>query len=160
MAKTIDKLINFALDVASRIGFASDLLDAVQPGRVQPFWHPLGFIHMRLVAEGNRALRLHLWSGTLAEPTEPLWPVHNHVFALESLVISGSIRDLRYDVKLDDQGDRRLYEVLYDEFGSLRRYLKSSDFADSTVGWKLTKGAKDGQYQAESQAHRHHLAMS
>src|SRR5271163_952991 len=42
----------------------------------------------------------------------------------------------------------------------LRRYLKTPDSADSTVGWKLTKGAMDGQYQAESQAHRHNLGMS
>jgi hypothetical protein len=121
MSETIKNLIRLARQVADSTGFACDLLGAVEPEKVRPLWHPLGFVHMRLREEDGRALRLHLWSEDFAEPMEPSWPVHNHIFALESLVVAGVIRDSRYDVQSSDNGNRLLYEVLYDEAGSYRR---------------------------------------
>jgi hypothetical protein len=148
MSETIDKLIDLARDVSARTGFASNLLRAVKPASVQPLWHPLGFAHMRLAEESGRVLRLHVWSKAFAEPMDPLWPVHDHVFTLASLVVSGSIRDLRYDVRMSDCGDKQLYEVIYGDTGSIRRrtekrvscVLRSDSVHSAGTAYKVEAG--------------------
>jgi len=116
----IEKLIERAQRVAGLAGFAKQLLRAVAPSSIQPLWHPLGFIHMRLADVDCRVLRLHLWSSEFAQPMLPVWPVHNHVFSLRSLVVSGVIRNLSFSVTPTAHGERRLFEVAYDSEGSRR----------------------------------------
>lgn len=64
--------------------------------RVQPLWHPLGFVSCVVFDEGGVVTRLHYWPSNERRPKSPNWPIHTHLFKLSSLVVSGSLRDMQY----------------------------------------------------------------
>lgn len=69
--------------------------------------HPLGFIHIELtslvpVGAGER-LRLHIWD-TDAGVVDDLGDLHDHVWALHSLVLDGELTDSTYEAIADAQG--------------------------------------------------------
>jgi hypothetical protein len=68
-----------------------------EPADIPAWWHPLGFFRIELPAldDGHRYV-LHSWprGERLGEPSP--WQVHCHAWVVESLVLSGRIRDVQY----------------------------------------------------------------
>jgi hypothetical protein len=100
--------------------------------------HPLGFIHLLLWErpDGSR-LRLHLWPREPFELQQPAWVVHRHPWALKSLVVEGKIRDGRFSVVDEPDGQARIYEAGYvDNESVLHRTDRSvSCIAESSRLW-------------------------
>ena len=76
-------------------------------------WHPTGFVVAKLYAEGSLALRLHIWPADARCYGEPLWPAHDHVFALHSHVLLGAVCSADYRLRDDAGGPQRRYFVEY-----------------------------------------------
>ncbi|MEM6993828.1 MAG: hypothetical protein AAF721_25160 [Myxococcota bacterium] len=106
------------------------VLEALAHGRVPPWaqveavveaardiedvaWHPTGFVVARLTTTEHLALRLHVWPDEARVYGEPLWPLHDHVWSLHSLVIAGTVGTARARVVDDRHGAGRRYAVDY-----------------------------------------------
>lgn len=83
--------------------------------------HPLGFIWLALTDRAAaRSLRLHLW------PENPViqnpdFLVHDHTFSFSSFILHGEIRNDEYEVTENNQGEKQLFRVEYDQVSSLLR---------------------------------------
>jgi hypothetical protein len=86
--------------------------------------HPLGFRVARLMSEGNSSLRLHIWPRS-SRTTQPGYEIHDHTFSFRSHVLFGTLEQSIYDVTGSDHPQFSLYNVEYDELGSI--LLKSRD---------------------------------
>jgi hypothetical protein len=82
-------------------------------------WHPLGFVVFKLPDNSQRALRLHLWPREGLRPAEPLWPIHNHIFDVNSFVVSGKVTNKVYRILPNANGRHRLYQVSYSSAGTI-----------------------------------------
>ncbi len=79
------------LDVKAWMG-GRKIVDIVESMEGKFRMHPLGFADG--VAEGHAdgRLRVHLWLRTWSFAQSPLWPIHDHSYALKSIVALGSLR--------------------------------------------------------------------
>jgi hypothetical protein len=91
------------------------LFDAAEryPDLHPSFWHPLGFLHIKLHARGVKGLRLHLWPQRQRQAQAPFWPIHDHIFNLRSLILFGTVRNTLYKVTRAETSPYRIYEVRY-----------------------------------------------
>ncbi|WP_457934051.1 hypothetical protein LOS73_17690 [Pseudoalteromonas sp. SCSIO 43210] len=84
-------------------------------------WHPLGFAIVKLLETESLKYRLHIWPAGERKPKYPNWPIHNHIFDLESLVVAGNIGSKNYLVLNSEYGKRSSnlkYIVKYHDTGS------------------------------------------
>jgi len=90
------------------------------PMNLKGTWHPLGFIIIKLFNSTDFDYRLHIWPKGLRRPKTPDWPIHNHVFDLESIVLSGAVGSEAYSISCDEspEGRYRAYMVKYTSEGS------------------------------------------
>jgi len=112
----------------------STLFDAIEhhPQFHPSFWHPLGFVHMRLHALDAKSLRLHFWPAGQRRPQAPLWPIHDHIFDIRSVILVGSVENTQYEVTRTEQSPHRIYEVKYGGGNStLNQLTATSDFVVS-----------------------------
>lgn len=82
--------------------------------------HPLGFYVAKIALVGVDVLRLHIWRAGDWFPSDPAWPVHDHMFDLESVVVLGRVLNSVYEVTDSEHGDGQLYSVEYSDRGSVR----------------------------------------
>jgi hypothetical protein len=76
--------------------------------------HPLGFFVSKLSIGDGMELRLHVWPSDWALPTEQMdADLHDHIFALSSLVLSGVISNETFEMVIDDSGGFRTIDVAY-----------------------------------------------
>ncbi|EZI30653.1 hypothetical protein BW31_04404 [Pantoea agglomerans] len=61
--------------------------------RFDPNWHALGFIHCKLISFDKGTLRLHIWDGQEKHHEEQREKIHDHLFSLNSFLISGGIKN-------------------------------------------------------------------
>ncbi|MCP8463223.1 hypothetical protein NK553_04600 [Pseudomonas sp. ZM23] len=95
-----------------------ELAELVKPllDSLQPVWHPLGFIHVRLATlSSHETIRLHLWPADQKHVAEQFDKVHDHLFNVASRVVSGEVTNIRYCFTPDDDGDWREVRVRYGE---------------------------------------------
>lgn len=95
---------------------ASCILRHIQddPLKAEAIWHPLGFACFVLKREGNRTLRLHVWSPLPGEYTGVGWQVHKHSWSLVSYVLCGSIENCIYVVRPNlHSPTHQLYKIDY-----------------------------------------------
>ena len=104
------------IDILESIDFLSDQLGRLAL-EVVPLWHPLGFVSC-VVDEypGLYVRRVHYWPPGERRVKNPDWPIHTHSYDLESLVLSGNVRDTQYRVSPGDQWC--VYSVNYYQGGS------------------------------------------
>lgn len=76
-------------------------------------WHPLGFVHYSLHESANIKLRLHIWPQDQRRAQVPFWPIHDHLFTLESRIISGRVTNTTYVAESSLLGEHKIYEVEY-----------------------------------------------
>ena len=76
-------------------------------------WHPTGFVVGKLRVSEHGTLRLHVWPDDARVYGEPHWPVHDHVFSLESLVLVGAVVSREHEVVDDPAGSMRRWAVDY-----------------------------------------------
>ena len=86
--------------------------------------HPLGFRVARLMSEGSSCLRLHIWP-TSSLTAQPGYEIHDHTFSFRSHVLFGALEQSVYDVTHSNHPQYSLYNVEYDQFGSI--LTKSKD---------------------------------
>ncbi|MFC1560570.1 hypothetical protein ACFL3W_01350 [Pseudomonadota bacterium] len=75
-------------------------------------WHPLGFVMSQLSENEEKKIRLHLWPEDRSKAQEPFWAIHDHLFNLNSWLISGSIKNIEYET-IDESNEYCLYEARY-----------------------------------------------
>lgn len=76
-------------------------------------WHPTGFVVGKLSVTERGVLRLHVWPDDERIYGEPHWPVHDHVFSLQSLVLVGAVVSREHEVADDRAGSMRRWAVDY-----------------------------------------------
>lgn len=83
-------------------------------------WHPLGFMHIGLgeVAQGAK-LRFHTWLPHERHTQDPPLPIHDHIFHLESHVLTGIVVNHFYQVEDSTTGEHSRYDVAYDGHESI-----------------------------------------
>ena len=118
-------------------------------------WHPTGFVVGKLRITERGVLRLHVWPETERVYGEPLWPVHDHVFALRSLVLVGRVTSREHDVVEDSEGSMRRWAV---DYGAVRdsRLVPHGEPVQARTGPSVTTEA-GGTYSVE--AGRFHASM-
>ena len=123
-----------------------------------PNWHALGFIHCKLVELKEGTLRLHIWDNQEKHAEEQLEKIHDHLFSLNSFVISGKIKNEVFKVieVNDNEFTHHAYTVKYDNrYSSLvsnNRLYKVTELNEEVI--------TDGQYYKidSSSFHRSSLA--
>jgi hypothetical protein len=88
----------------------NEILEEIR--RVSLKVHPLGFIHSVIHREQDIALRIHIWESKSRVMQQPHWPIHTHVFDLQSTVIVGRVTNHTYSwLEGDSDPAHRLYEA-------------------------------------------------
>ncbi|CAH0184920.1 hypothetical protein [Peribacillus simplex] len=83
-------------------------------------WHPLGFVHSKLCNIHNIGdLRLHVWLDGFRNTQQPHMPIHDHIFNVNSFILSGTVTNHIYEVGKDNGHLYRVYEAQYNNGGSL-----------------------------------------
>jgi len=89
-------------------------------------WHPLGFLHLPLIKNERTTIRLHVWPTGNRNTQEPNYPIHNHLFDIESNIFCGVIENTEYDINWNpSEPSHYLYDVAYE--GQLSRINKTDD---------------------------------
>jgi hypothetical protein len=89
----------------------AQLIEKALKERLPVSWHPLGFLHLKLASEQ----RLHIWPEDGGHPQKPLFPIHDHIFNLESTVLTGCVTNTVYSVVKSCDAPFQLWEVRYQE---------------------------------------------
>ena len=118
MKRRFYDLLEYALARAKDLGFLQQEEVAAHVAAANARRHVLGFVEIGLLSTEEKTVRLHLWRKGFA--SMPVWPVHDHCYALTSLVVAGRLQDRRYSVVPEPGAQRRLYEVRYGSNGSRR----------------------------------------
>jgi len=66
--------------------------------------HPLGFYHFRLYAKEKVSVRLHYWPFKERPSSSAATPYHDHVWNLQSCVLTGRIENVLLTLKKDTAG--------------------------------------------------------
>lgn len=83
-------------------------------GSLDPVWHPLGFIHVKLAqGEMKDTFRMHVWSRHCREPNEQVDKIHDHLFDVRSRVVFGDLKNVRYRFSPSFSGAYREVRVDY-----------------------------------------------
>ncbi len=83
-------------------------------GCLEPVWHPLGFIHVKLAQnEIKDSFRMHVWSRHYGNALEQVDKVHDHLFDVRSRVVFGCIKNVRYRLTPRAGGSHREVRVEY-----------------------------------------------
>jgi len=89
--------------------------------------HPLGFIYIELAKEDSAIYRLHIWAKDVRYTQEPNWPIHNHIYDIESYLIIGKIKQTTYNlVNAKENPSYPLYKIKYTKKGTIKEKLKES----------------------------------
>jgi hypothetical protein len=88
-------------------------------------WHPLGFVHANLGRiDGIGTIRLHIWLQNKRKTQIPSFPIHDHVFTVNSHILSGTVTNRIYHIERDSiNPTHKLYSVKYDNNKSLLESL-------------------------------------
>ena len=87
------------------------LQHAMREGSYTCYVHPLGFYFVRLVAQGKMSLRLHYWPASYREEGSAITPYHDHVWKLQSFIMSGKIENVMLDIVEDGVGAYQLAQI-------------------------------------------------
>lgn len=88
--------------------------------KLNPVWHPIGFILIKLEESSECVIRLHIWPAILKNPQSTNNPIHDHVYEIESTIMCGKIGCTNYQIEhdSDDKSNLKLSTVTYTEDGS------------------------------------------
>src|SRR5438132_13498275 len=116
MTDMSDRLARSISGKGKREDVITHLLPLLAPTHLEAYsatWHPLGFLVVRLGEVPSGQLRLHIWTSNSRPIQLPNWPVHTHIFELQSHILVGTVTNEWYEVKPGNPGYSRLYEVAY-----------------------------------------------
>lgn len=142
-----------ALDVKRILDYIIESYDNFEPN-----WHALGFIHCKLLTTDGGTLRLHIWSAQEKNSEEQVEKIHDHLFSLNSFVISGEIHNELFNVSESDGEDftHRAYTVKYTSKGS---YIESNNKLYNVIKSREHNVASNEYYTiSSSMFHRSSLA--
>lgn len=120
------------------------LAELSRNARGVPLWHPLGFVSCTMASGPDWALKVHLWPKSRRLTKRPNWPIHDHVYRIDSRILQGSIRNRVYTV---NPGSRfELYSVDYENKAS--SLLPSGTRVDISIA-SSTSLSVDSRYRIE-----------
>jgi hypothetical protein len=94
----------------------NNFLEEIASGAIplKGWQHPLGFVHVKVLINGNddEKVRLRFWEtksdiSSLGVSDR----IHNHAFDFVSHILSGEVLERRYELVLDPRGTHRIWEV-------------------------------------------------
>ena len=91
-----------------RVALESGLLSELETIK-----HPLGFFQLKFGSQEFGHVKLHTWLPGRAVAQNPPWFVHRHRWPLTSMVLAGSITNETFQVELDAEAERALYDVQF-----------------------------------------------
>ena len=90
--------------------------------------HPYGFFIIKLDVTPGCQLRIHVWLDDPRPTQDPDWPPHDHNFAIDSLVLYGSLINQTWKVVPNGAGQHVLYRVNYKgQYSALNRTNENVD---------------------------------
>lgn len=105
--------------------------------------HPLGFYRGRLGESHGALFYLHIWTPTYSKIVQsPELLIHSHSVDIRSLVLVGSVTDVRYRWRPDENGRSRL--LVQNRSGTGPRLLPTNDFGNAEKSDVLN--VSEGQY--------------
>ncbi len=116
----------------------SDVIDKIDISS-----HPLGFYRGRLGESHGALFYLHIWTPTYYKIVQsPELLIHSHSVDIRSVVLVGSLTDVRYTWQRDEKGRSRLFGQ--NRSGSGPRLLPTGDFGNAQRAGVLN--VSEGQY--------------
>jgi GrpB-like predicted nucleotidyltransferase (UPF0157 family) len=112
--------------------------------RGTPLWHPLGFVSCTICAGLGWALKVHVWPKGSRRAKQPNWPIHDHLFRIDSRLLQGSIRNRVYEVRAGESLE--MYSVDYESKAST--LVPTGRFVDVTLARSAIQ-ATDSRYVVE-----------
>jgi len=95
-----------------------EFLNWLATDRPQFSSHPLGFFQHKFYF-GDVEYRVNVWIKNYQIAKEPNWPIHNHSYDFESLILIGSLIEVRYQSRSTKKNPtHKVYEVEYLPDGS------------------------------------------
>lgn len=90
-----------------------EILKSYKPSVGKHYKHPLGFYYYSLYEEGDLKIRLHIWpkSKEKRNPLGPEMPIHNHNWKFESVILTGSITNIIYELAESVNGKSFVYDI-------------------------------------------------
>lgn len=156
MAGDLDDLLLAANERRLDARSLAYLCDEALAGNISFRWHPLGFMHARVLERGASILRFHIWPRSMRKPQDPPWFIHDHNFNFVSYVIAGRLENHIYDVSSDADGTNRLFTVQY--YGQQSR-LTATQHRVRVAPLIMTE-YKQGSYYEEVATDYHSTAVS
>ncbi|GAA3628147.1 hypothetical protein [Flavivirga jejuensis] len=102
-------------------------------------WHPLGFIYIKLIQGKKNDYRLHIWPKETRSSNKTKHPIHNHIYNIESLVVSGKVGCEAYSIEKKTISKTKLYKVHYSKSGSkLVSTNESVNIEKKNISWTNT----------------------
>ena len=92
----------------------TELLSTIDAKRgAQVLLHPYGFLQLSLTDTTWRdsGYRLHIWSNELPSMKMSEFQVHDHIYNINSKVLIGELKDTRYTVKGDSNGQYVVFKA-------------------------------------------------
>src|SRR5262245_42265129 len=75
----------------------------LRSGSYTCYVHPLGFYFVRLATRERMTFRLHYWPASERQEGSAITPYHDHVWKLQSCILSGRIENVMLDLIDDEQ---------------------------------------------------------
>jgi hypothetical protein len=89
--------------------------------------HPLGFFYGIQQISDRNTMRFHLWPEKWRIPVDQVaGQIHDHIFELNSLIITGELFHQTFDFLPDSGGDHEILKVQYNH--SQSRLVRSNEF--------------------------------
>ncbi|WP_461611941.1 hypothetical protein [Cytobacillus kochii] len=105
-------------------------------------WHPLGFVHSKICSIPKIGdLRLHIWLGENRKTQLPYMPIHDHVFNVNSFILTGNVTNKVYEIGNATEDLYRKYEATYINGDSIlypTKELLNCNLKNSTIHSKGT----------------------
>lgn len=94
--------------------------------------HPLGFFYAVEKLDDSATLRYHLWPENWSVPPDQMnGEIHDHIFELNSVVLSGAMRHETFSFVPSNKGNREILRVVYSgETSKLRRSGERGELKD------------------------------
>ena len=87
--------------------------------------HPLGFYYVRPCAEGTISIRIHYWpANSRPEPTA-VTQYHDHVWSLQSCVLTGTIENILVNLEPDEAGPYAITNI--EQINGIDHVIPSSE---------------------------------
>lgn len=110
------------------------------------FWHPLGFIVLPLLETPRFKYRLHISSPAHRKLQQPHWPIHDHSYDFESVILSGHVENTIYSAEFNSINSKLFHMVYNVEYNENESIMRSTDITAKLTQEKFETIETGGHY--------------